>query len=483
MGIPEDLTVNILESISDGVFTVDQDWKITSFNRSAERITGVSRKEAIGQNCYEVFKSNMCEASCPLRRTMKTGKPLVDRTGYCVTKRGKRVPISVSTAVLRDLDGTMIGGAETFRDLSEIEELKKELVSRGSSPVFRSKSPAMEALLAMVNAAADSTSSILIQGETGTGKEVLARTVHALSPRKDGPFVAINCAAIPESLLESELFGYRKGAFTGADRDKPGRFALAEGGTLFLDEIGELSPALQVKLLRVLQEREYEPLGSVKPVKTDVRLLSATNRDLLSLIESGGFRRDLYYRVNVIALSLPPLRDRKEDIPDLVAGFLATYCSRTGRKVDGISPEVFARFYAYDWPGNIRELENVVERMVVLATGPIAGPELLPAMVKSAHERDPSRLRDESHGAQDNQERALYPKPEDDTIEPSLPEQSVSHIQPASVVQARIDAERGYIIAALEAHAWKRAETASVLGMDKTTLWRKMKRFGIIPPA
>lgn len=445
----ETLTANILESISDGVFTVDKNWKITSFNRAAEKITGVSRKCAIGQNCFEVFKSNMCESSCPLKRTMKTGKPLIDRSGFCVTKKGKRIPISVSTALLVDVHGRVLGGAETFRDLSELEELKKELASRGPNPVFRSKSPSMEKLLAMLPAVSDSTSSILIQGETGTGKEVLARTIHALSPRKDGPFVAVNCGAIPESLLESELFGYKKGAFTGADRDKPGRFALADGGTLFLDEIGDISLSLQVKLLRVLQEREYEPLGGTKSVKTDVRLVSATNADLSGLIACGKFRKDLFYRINVINLALPPLKERKDDIPDLASGFLMSFAAKMNKKIDGFAPEVFSRFYAYDWPGNIRELENVVERMVVLADSPVIGRNLLPTELTA----------------------------------PGVSAKEVlSGDDPSKVSRVRDEAERECIVAALDANGWKRADTAAALGMDKATLWRKMKRLGITRP-
>ncbi len=442
----DNFTSNILESISDGVFTVDADWKITSFNRAAERITGVPKKSALGQNCFEVFKSNMCESACPLKRTMKTGKPLIDRAGFCVTRKGKRIPISVSTALLLDGKGRILGGAETFRDLSELEELKKELETRGSNPVFRSKSQSMEQLLAMLPAVSDSTSSILIQGETGTGKEILARTIHSLSPRKNGPFVAVNCGALPESLLESELLGYKKGAFTGADRDKPGRFALAEGGTLFLDEIGDITKPLQVKLLRVLQEHEYEPLGGTRPVKSDVRLLSATNKDLSALIAEGSFRRDLLYRINVINVTLPPLKQRPEDIPDLAAGFLSACAARMNKKIDGFSPEVFSRFYAYDWPGNIRELENVVERMVVLSTAPVIGKELLPPELTSST----VAVRDALSGA-----------------------------DRAKIMNVRNEAERECIVQALDAHGWKRSETAAALGMDKATLWRKMKRFGI----
>ncbi len=439
------MTSNILESISDGVFTVDGDWKITSFNRAAERITGVSRRAAIGRNCFEVFKSNMCESACPLRKTMKTGKPLIDRAGFCVTKKGEKIPISVSTALLVDSSGAVLGGAETFRDLSELERLKKELRERGTDVPIRSKSPAMERLLATLPSVADSEASVLIRGETGTGKEVLARAIHSMSPRKDGPFVAVNCGAIPETLLESELFGYKKGAFTGADRDKPGKFALAEGGTILLDEIGDLPLALQVKLLRTLQEREYEPLGSVRPVRLDARVLSATNARLEGLIAEGTFRRDLFYRVNVIELALPPLRARSEDIPDLAAGFLAKFSARAKKRIDGFDEETFARFFAYPWPGNIRELENVVERMVVLSAGPTLGVDALPD---------------------------------------SIVAQPLSGFasSPVSASGAREAAERDCVVRALEAHEWRRAAAAASLGIDASTLWRKMKKYGIERP-
>lgn len=206
----EGFTSNILESISDGVFTVNNDWEITSFNRAAELITGVQKKDALGQKCFEVFKSNMCEKDCPLRKTMKSGKPLIDKGGYCLSKAGSRIPISVSTALLKDENGVLLGGAETFRDLSEIEKLRNELLSRGPHPVFESKSPSMQNIISILPSVAESSSSVLIQGETGTGKEVLARTIHVLSPRKNKPFIAVNCGALPESLLESELFGYKK---------------------------------------------------------------------------------------------------------------------------------------------------------------------------------------------------------------------------------------------------------------------------------
>ena len=315
----------ILESISDGVFTVDENWIVTSFNRAAEEITGIPRNQAVGRLCSEVFRSSMCEVDCALKRTLMTGRPIIGRSCYIIDTQGQRIPISVSTAVLRDASGRVTGGAETFRDLTELEELRQELKGRSHVGELVSRSPTMQKVFEVIPAVAASPSTVLILGETGTGKEVVARTIHALSPRRQGPFLAVNCSALPDTLLESELFGYKAGAFTGATRDKPGRFALAKGGTLFLDEIGDVSPALQVKLLRVLQERKYEPLGSTRTETADARIIVATNRDLAKQVQQGQFREDLYYRVNVVRLELPPLRKRKEDLPILVEQFVAHF--------------------------------------------------------------------------------------------------------------------------------------------------------------
>ena len=268
------LTGAILESISDGVFTVDPNWCITSFNRAAEEITGIARRDALGRPCSEVFKSSMCVAECALKRTLTSGNAVINKSGYIVDARGDRIPISVSTAVLYDEDGKVIGGAETFRDLSEVAALQKELEGRFNIGNLISHSQAMRPVFELLPALASSSATVLIQGETGTGKELLARAIHGMSPCQAKPFVALNCGALPDTLLESELFGYKKGAFTGATQDKPGRFALAGDGTLFLDEIGEISMALQVRLLRVLQEHIYEPLGAVRPEKTNARTLS-----------------------------------------------------------------------------------------------------------------------------------------------------------------------------------------------------------------
>lgn len=356
----------ILESISDGVFTVDDQWRITSFNRAAEAITGIPREEAMGRPCSEVLRSSMCEGDCALGRTLTDGRPVIHKTCYIIDAGGRRIPISVSTAVLRDADGRVIGGAETFRDLSDVEALRKELEGRFQVGDLVSRSPAMRQSFDLILAAADTGSTVLIQGETGTGKELAARAIHGSGPRSSEPFVAVNCAALPDTLLESELFGYKKGAFTGAGADKPGRLALAGSGTLFLDEIGDVSPAFQARLLRVMQERRYEALGGTRSEEFRARIIVATHRDLASLVASGDFREDLFYRINVLRIDLPPLRRREEDIPALVAHFVRRFNRLQEKDVQGVTPEVLSLLMSHDWPGNVRELENLVERAFVL---------------------------------------------------------------------------------------------------------------------
>jgi len=391
-GIPAVATDAILESISDGVFTVDARWRITSFNRAAEEITGVARNEAVGRRCSDVFRASMCEGECALRRTMESGVPVVNRAAFIIDGSGKRIPISVSTALLRDESGQVTGGAETFRDLSVIEELRKEVEGRYQVGDIVSRSASMRRLLDALPRVVESDSTVLLQGETGTGKELVARAIHSLSGRREGPFVAVNCGALPDTLLESELFGYRAGAFTGATRDKPGRFALARRGTLLLDEIGEVSPALQVRLLRVLQERRFERLGGTRSEQADVRVIAATNRDLDARVKSGAFRQDLYYRVKVVKLELPPLRERREDIPLLVQHFISVFNAVQSKRVTGVSADVMGLLSAHDYPGNVRELQNIIEHAFVLRSeGNIEiehlPPELVPVSLPRARGR------------------------------------------------------------------------------------------------
>ncbi len=440
MAGPEMMTEAILESISDGVFTVGPDWTVTSFNRAAEEITGIPRAEALGRPCADVFRSSMCEGGCALRKTLQTGKPVIGKTGYIVTVQGNRVPVSVSTAVLRGADGRIAGGAETFRDLSELEALRQELDGKSRAGSLESRSPLLQRIFEVLPAIAASASTVLLQGETGTGKEVVARTIHALSPRSRGPFVAINCGALPDTLLESELFGYRAGAFTGALQNKPGRFALARGGTLFLDEIGEVSPALQVRLLRVLQERVYEPLGSTRPEKADIRVVVATNRNLAELVRAGVFREDLYYRVNVVRIELPPLRKRMEDLPMLLGQFVEHFNRMQKRRLRGFAPEALSVLLAHSWPGNIRELENVVERAFVLCREGWIGIAHLPEeLVARRGEAD-------------------------------VPAMDLRSVRESREAQAIRDA--------LRRHAGNRLAAARDLGIHKTTLFRRLKRLG-----
>ncbi len=376
----------ILDSLNEGVFTVGPDWRITSFNRAAERITGVPKEEALGKACSDVFHADICEKSCALKRTLETGRPTVNATAHIIDIQGRRVPIRISAAILKDAEGNPQGGVETFQDLSHIEELRKELQGRWTFEDIIGRSPAMLELFEILPQVAQSDSTVLIEGSSGTGKELFARAIHNLSARRKKRFVPVNCAALPDTLLESELFGYKAGAFTDARRDRAGRFTLAHGGTLFLDEIGDISPALQAKLLRVLQDHIVEPLGSVEPVKVDVRVVAATNRNLAELVRSGAFREDLYYRIRVVRLALPGLKERREDIPLLVDHLISRFKRLQGRDIAGLSYDAMARLMEHDFPGNVRELENIIEQAFVLCRGGIIElhhlpPELRPAEV------------------------------------------------------------------------------------------------------
>ncbi|MDD5206893.1 MAG: sigma 54-interacting transcriptional regulator [Desulfobacterales bacterium] len=441
--IPEHVTGIILESISDGVFTVDHEWHITSFNRAAEKITGIPRDQAIGKYCWEILRSNMCERDCALRRTMKHGKSLIDTSTHIFTKDGRRIPVVVSTALLKAMDGEILGGVETFRDMSLVEELRKELEGRFQVGDIISRNPAMHMIFRILPQVAESESTVLIQGETGTGKELLARAIHDLSPRRNHPFIAVNCGAFPDSLLESELFGYKKGAFTNATKDKPGYFAAAEGGTILLDEIGDLSPAFQVRLLRVLQDRIYQPLGATETVKANVRVIAATNSSLTDLVEKGTFRRDLFYRVNVVRLDLPPLRQRKEDIPMLVKHFIGRLNRLQGKAVAAISQEALSLLMFHDFPGNIRELENIIEHAFVLCPKGQIEPQCLPESLKA-----------------------------------TAAVQTAGGNMDATLQSTEIRV----IMEALERNHYNRLVTARELGMHKSTLFRKIKRFRIDLP-
>jgi len=446
--MPKDHTSIILDSIADGVFTVDLDWRITSFNRAAEQITGIGKEEAIGRQCWEVFRANICEKQCALRQTIETGKQILNKSIYIVVSDGNRIPVSISTAILKDENDKMIGGVETFRDLSLVEELRKELTGRHTFFDIVSKSKEMHRLFVILEQVAQSDSTVLLQGESGTGKELFARAIHSLSARSKGPLVIVSLGALPDTLVESELFGHKAGAFTDARADRIGRIGAAEKGTLFLDEIGDLSTHLQVRLLRVLQEKTYEPLGSNKTVHADIRIVAATNKDLTELVKKGLFREDLYYRINVVKLTLPPLRERREDVPLLVNHFLERFNRLSGKEIAGVSQEVLSILMTYDFPGNVRELENIIEHANVLCQGGLIEGQYLPDYLQ------PSRLFKET-GAQ------------------------------KSVSSRRIkwvDMEREFVLQVLRENNWNRKAAARELGIGRQTLWRRLKRLNIQLP-
>jgi PAS domain S-box-containing protein len=436
-------TEAILDSITEGVFTVDENWRIVSFNRAAAEITGVPAEEAVGLRCCEVFRASICERECALKYTLESGRPIVAKSIYIINSQGRKVPLSISTALLRNEDGEIIGAVETFRDMSLVEELRRELEERYTFADILGNSLPMRRLFDILPDIAESDSTVLLEGASGTGKELFARAIHNLSSRSKGRFVAINCGALPDTLLESELFGYKKGAFTDARSDKKGKFAIADGGTLFLDEIGDISTAMQSRLLRVLQERVIEPLGSVNPVNVDVRVIAATNKDLVELVQSGVFREDLYYRINVISMSLPLLKDRKEDIPLLVEHFLGKFNRRRSRPVAGISEDTAAILLEYDYPGNVRELENIIEHALVLCHDWFIEPRHLPPRLKGLSRET---------GTGESSQKTLT------------------------------EWEAFHIVEAVRRNSGNRSAAAKELGIDASTLYRKVKSMDLHLP-
>ncbi|MGD8503253.1 MAG: sigma 54-interacting transcriptional regulator, partial [Syntrophobacterales bacterium] len=400
----------ILDSIADGVFTVDQQGRITTFNKAAERITGFSREDAIGQYCHEIFRANTCFEACPLKHTAETAETIVNLEVNILNRDNKEVPISISTAVVRDKEGKVVGAVETFRDLSLIKELHKEIYRRYSFQDILGRSKPMLKLFQILPDIAQSEATVLIEGESGTGKELFATAIHNLGSRKNGPLIKVNCAALPETLLESELFGYKKGAFTDARTDKPGRFRQANGGTIFMDEIGDMSKGTQVKLLRVLEQKEYEPLGSNKTEKVDVRIIAATNRDLMEMMHRREFREDLFFRINVIRLTIPPLRERREDIPLLLDHFLERINLKQAKQIKKVSSSALKTLFDYEFPGNVRELENIIEHATILTKGIEIQAKHLPSYLTRKHKPSAvpvSRPEGEDMSVLENVERDL----------------------------------------------------------------------------
>ncbi len=430
---------NILDSLDIGVFTVNRGGLITFFNTAAEQITGYNRKRLLGRSCAVLFEKPQADDLRLLQKTIKDGKSRQSQHGSIIDEKGAAIPIQIRYMALRNEKGVTIGGLATFRDLTLLHQLHQAMENRYTFRDMIGKSPAMQKIFKIVSMVSSSDATVLIEGPTGTGKDLLAKVIHASSHRAHKPFVKVNCAAIPDNLLESEIFGYVKGAFTGADRDKPGRFDEAHGGTIFLDEIGDLPLALQAKLLRVIEDREFYPLGSHRTKKVDVRILSATNRQLDKLVADHQFREDLYYRLNVVRIELPPLTARRGDLPLLISHVLRKLCALKGRRLPKVSASAMKILLNFDYPGNIRELENIIEHALILCTSSTIRPEHLPGYLQTG------RQSANRPGRGSNQ----------------------------------MDGEARKISCALKDHGGHRGKTARALGMDRTTLWRKMKRYGI----
>ena len=449
----------ILDTMADGLFTLNNKGEIISWNRAMERITGYNAKEALGKGCKLLQCSRCFGKDCP--SDMEKCGVLQHGTSEakeCQVKHrgGYDVPVIKNARAVRDEQGKLLGVVETLTDLTELNRMKKEAkdAQRRLGEIhclgnIIGKSRGMQEVFYAITAAADSSATVLIQGESGTGKELVAGAIHYNGPLSQGPFVPVNCAALSETLLETELFGHVKGAFTGAHRDRKGRFEEAHGGTIFLDEIGELSPYMQVKLLRVLQEREIQRVGDSRKIEINIRVVAATHKDIYRLTREGQFREDLYYRLKVFPIHVPPLRERREDIPLLVRRFIDKNNQRESMKIKDISRNAMEKLMEYPWPGNVRELENAIEHAFVLCQSQQIQTRDLPLEIRNSTE---------CHDAQPS---------------PFFPQASSEKALPP----AKLDRE--LLITLLHECDWNKAEVGRRIGKSRTLVWKYMKKWDI----
>ena len=440
----------IVNTMNDGLILIGPDGSILMVNSAFEQMTGYRADEVIGQSCT-IMGCDACEGN--LRRGEHFWCTLFERRGdircSCTIQKkdGGLLPVLKNAALLEDETGQPAGAVETFTDLSELDALDRKLTqlsrqmdAEGGFCGLIGKSEKMQRVFDIVRKAARSDAPVIIYGDSGTGKELVAQAIHSLGWRKNGPFVMLNCAALNASLLESELFGHIKGAFTGAYRHRRGRFEAAHGGDIFLDEIGDVPLSIQVKLLRVLETKAFERVGEQKPVSVNVRFITATNRSLEEMIQKGDFRQDFYFRINVIPIHLPPLRERKEDIPLLVSAFMSRLQSRIGKMISGVASDAMTRFMDYDWPGNVRELKSALEYAFVVAeAGAITLEHLSPNLLSSPEDA-----------------RTIVPLPKrgDET-------------------------ERQELINALKQTSGNQTRAAELLGVNRVTVWNRMRKYGI----
>jgi len=425
------LYVKLLDNIAVGIFTVNHNWEITFFNSEAEKITGYTKEEAVGCKCYEIFRTGLCHEGCHLKRAIRSRTKIIKVRNIILTKSNKETPVDITVSILRNDKGKIIGGIESLLDDSVRVSLEKEIYKSYMFDDIVGKDEKILNLFEIFSCLARTDTQILIVGETGTGKNIFARAIHNMSYRNDKPFVKVNCAALPANLIESELFGYKKGAFTDARNDKPGRFQSAEGGTVLLDEIGDLPIELQAKLLQVLDEKMFYPLGSAEPVRVDVRIIATTNKDLQQMMKSGSFREDLYYRLNVEEIKIPPLRERAIDVPLLADHFLRQYSNKLDKPVQRVNPRAIKILLNYPYPGNVRELKHIIEHAVIVCNGDEINIDDLPLSIKKKA----------SHAPAHNEE--------------------------------------GELLDVLRSNGWNRVKASKALKINRTTLWRKMKKYGL----
>lgn len=437
------MTYDILDSLGEGVFTVDKDFKINFFNRTAETITGLRREEVIGKFCKNVFQSSLCLNACPIAKVLESGNSLYNVDSKIAHVNGNKIPIRLSAAIFRQNHSSEpAGGVISFLDLSEIEMLKNRLDQKKLFHGISGQSKPMNEIFQLIEEISESDASVLIQGESGTGKELVANAIQATSRRKNNAYLKINCSVFPSQLLATELFGHVRGAFTGAVKDRKGRFEMADNGTIFLDEIAEMSPQTQLQLLRILQEGTFERIGESVTRKVDVRIIAATNRNLQEALSKGDFREDLYYRLNVVPIEIPPLRERPVDIPLLFDHFLKKFAYYSKKNIQQIDDPAMDILLRYSWPGNVRELENALEYAIARTRGTTITANALPP-----------KIRQNSNGPEKVAAAAnLAPSPlkgSDDLV----------HL--------------------LEKHKWNKTKVANELGIGRTTLWRWLKKYGL----